>query len=114
MGVLRRILEARSEWWLLVPDQSVLASGGQTEGQVLVLAARHEDGKWAMVYRAEPGSFAVDMGKLSSKSLRARWIDPRTGEATPAGTFESRGTQSFTTPAGFEDTLLVVEQAPAS
>jgi hypothetical protein len=28
MGSLKRIFLARNEWWLLVPDQSVLASGG--------------------------------------------------------------------------------------
>ncbi len=109
MGVLRRIFEERSEWWLLVPDQSVLASGGETEGQILTLAARHEAGKWAMVYRAEPGSFAVDMGKLSPASLRATWVDPRTGAETPAGLFANRGTGTFTTPAGFEDSALVIE-----
>ena len=54
MGVLKKIFLARKEWWLLVPDQAVLASGGNVEGQVLNLAARHKDGKWALVYLGSP------------------------------------------------------------
>ena len=29
MGVLRRIFQARKEWWLLAPDQSLFSSGGR-------------------------------------------------------------------------------------
>ncbi len=110
MGVLRRIFEAREQWWLLVPDQSVLLSGGKTEGQLLVLSARHERGRWAMVYLAEPGTCDVDMRKLRPSEVRATWIDPRTGDHEQAGIFASRGVQSFTTPGGMEDSLLVIER----
>ncbi len=110
MGVLRRIFEAREQWWLLVPDQSVLASGGKTEGQILTLSARHERGKWVMVYLAEPGTCSVNMGKLKLPSVKASWIDPRTGDTTPAGIFGNKGVQSFTTPQGMEDALLVIER----
>jgi len=50
MGILKKIFLARNQWWYLVPDQSIFATGGQTTGQVLNLAARHKDGKWIMVY----------------------------------------------------------------
>jgi hypothetical protein len=110
MGVLRRIFEAREQWWLLVPDQSVLASGGNTEGQVLTLSARHEKGLWAMAYLAEPGSCSVNMTELKLPSVRASWIDPRAGEITAAGIFPNKGVQSFTTPPGMEDALLVLER----
>jgi hypothetical protein len=110
MGILRRIFEAREQWWLLVPDQSVLAAGGNTEGQVLTLSARHQKGLWAMVYRAEPGSCSVNMGTLKLASVRASWIDPRTGDITAAGIFPNKGVQSFTTPDGMEDSLLVLER----
>ena len=56
MGIMRRIFEAREQWWELVPDQSVLAEGGQIEGKLLNLAARHKDGRWLMAYLAEPAS----------------------------------------------------------
>ena len=70
MGVLKKIFLARPQWWLLVPDQSVFASGGQTEGDVLHLAARHQDGKWAMLYLADKATFSVDMSKISRRWSR--------------------------------------------
>ena len=41
----------------------------------------------------------------------AGWIDPRTGDRMPAGEFDAPGKQSFTTPAGWEDALLVIQPA---
>ncbi len=109
MGILKKIFLARNEWWLLVPDQSVLASGGQTEGQVLHLAARHQGGKWIMVYLGDRTSFSVNMDKLSTARVKACWIDPRTGDAVPIGVLENRGVKPFATPAGWEDAVLVLE-----
>ena len=111
MKILRKIYEARSEWWLLVPDQSILSSGGRTEGDVLHLAARHRDGRWAMVYLADKAEFSVDMSKLSGPELKAFWIDPRSGEELEIGRCASKGTKAFSTPAGWEDSLLVLEAA---
>jgi hypothetical protein len=109
MGTLRRILEARAQWWLLVPDQSVLVEGGRTDGQVLTLGARHEKGKWILAYLAEPGSVSIAMKKLRPATVAASWIDPRSGTAAPVGIFPNRGVQTFTTPSGMEDALLVLE-----
>jgi hypothetical protein len=50
LGILKRIFQDRCEWWRLVPDQGIFASGAKTSGNVLNLAARHEDGRWVMVY----------------------------------------------------------------
>jgi hypothetical protein len=111
LGILKKIFLAREEWWLLVPDQRMLASGGKTEGDVLHLAARHEDGKWAMVYLADKAEFSVIMGKLSSAKVKAAWVNPKTGQSTPAGEFANSGVQKFTTPEGWEDALLVLEAA---
>ena len=110
LGILKRIFLERKEWWCLVPDQSMFASGGQTNGQVLNLAARHKDGQWAMVYLAGKASFSVNLNKLAAtKTIRAVWIDPRTGQSAPAGQFKNTGVESFTTPEGWEDALLIVE-----
>jgi len=143
MGVLRKIFEARPEWWLLVPDQSVFASGGrisdaplpidfptekersdydrtlgpfQTDGRptgndLLHLAARHPAGRWAMLYLSEKTTFSVNMNKIASPEVAAVWIDPVAGETRPAGTFSNKGVQSFSTPDGWEDALLVLETA---
>jgi hypothetical protein len=110
MGLLKQVFLGRKEWWRLVPDQSVLASGGNTEGTVLNLAARHQDGQWLMVYLAAPSSFSVDLRKIAGTDRAAAfWIDPRTGQQTPLGEFPTSGIQSFTTPEGWEDALLIVE-----
>jgi len=112
MGILRKIFEARPEWWLLMPDQSIFATDGETTGRILNLAARHKDGKWAMVYLADKASFSINMNKLAATGkVNARWIDPRTGDSVPAGSFTNTGARSFSTPAGWEDALLILESS---
>jgi hypothetical protein len=100
---------ARREWWLLVPDQSVFASGGRTEGDVLRLAARHRDGKWAMIYLAEKASFSVNMDEAARAGVSASWVNPKTGDAMPAGSFPNSGQRFFSTPDGWEDALLILD-----
>ncbi|MGD0497985.1 MAG: DUF4038 domain-containing protein [Bryobacteraceae bacterium] len=107
VGYARNIFESLPEWWFLTPDQSVLAAGANSSGDVLYLGARHKDGKWAMVYCAAPHTFSVAMSRLSGKA-RAYWVDPRTGKSTPAGSYANRGARSFTTPTGWEDALLLM------
>lgn len=110
MGVLKRIFLARQQWWRLVPDPSVLTAGGRTTGEVLNLAARHEDGKWAMVYLAARASFSVDMGKITA-AARAKvfWVDPRTGDSLSVGSFPATGLRSLSTPDGWEDAIVMLE-----
>jgi hypothetical protein len=110
MGILKKTFLDRKEWWRLVPDQAVFASGGSTNGQILNLAARHQDGKWAMVYLASKASFSVNMTKITvADTVKAQWIDPRNGEVKAVGRFPKTGVESFTTPEGWEDALLVLE-----
>jgi len=112
MGILRKIFLERQEWWHLMPDQGIFASGGNTQGQVLNLAARHKDGKWVMVYLGAKASFSVNMDKFAAgNQAKASWIDPRTGDSAPAGSFPASGAQAFSTPEGWEDALLVLEAA---
>jgi hypothetical protein len=110
LTLLKRIFEGMKEWWHLVPDQTVFASGGNTEGTVLNLGARHQDGRWIMVYLGDKASFSIDMSKITAaKEVVARWIDPRTGGTVAAGRFANTGVQSFSTPEGWEDALLILE-----
>lgn len=100
----------RQEWWKLVPDQTVFASGGETNGQILNLAARHQDGRWVMVHLAGEASFSVNLDKLQSgRAVSARWLDPRTGQARAAGPVANSGAMSFAMPVGWEDALLILE-----
>ncbi|MHB1038487.1 MAG: apiosidase-like domain-containing protein [Pirellulales bacterium] len=109
LGVLKKIFQARKEWWKLVPDQAIFASGGQTEGKVLNLSARHEQGQWIMAYLGSKSTFSIRLDKLAGKEVRAFWIDPKTGQETPIGRFSTMQVQSFSTPEGWEDSLLVIE-----
>ena len=110
MGILRKVFEAREEWWHLVPDQTILARGGNTHGTVLNLAARHRDGRWLMVYLGGRATFAIDRSKFTGgRTAIASWIDPRTGRSVPIGEVPGSGVQQFTTPGGWEDALLILE-----
>ena len=83
--------------------------GGKTDGKVLNLAARHKDGEWIMVYLGEKASFSVNVDKIAGDSFEAYWIDPRTGKRAEIGTWRKTGVQSFSTPDGWEDAILMLE-----
>jgi len=112
MGVLKRVFQERLEWWYLNPDPTLFAVGGNTEGTLLNLAARHKDGKWGMAYLAEKATVAIDMTRIAAAArVQAFWIDPRTGSPAPIGDFPASSIQRFTTPEGWEDALLILESA---
>ena len=111
LGILKKIFLDLSEWWYLVPDQSIFATGGQTQGQIVNLAARHKDGKWVIVYLGSRASFSINMDKIVTAKVDARWIDLKTGNSTAAGSFLNTGTQSLTTPDGWEDAILILESS---
>jgi hypothetical protein len=110
MGVLKKIFLDRKEWWYLVPDQSIFAGGGNTEGKVLNLAARHKDGKWVMVYLGSKTAFSINMNKITAgNKVNAFWVDPKTGDSLSIGSFPNTQVQSFSTPDGWEDAILILE-----
>ncbi|MCY2954471.1 MAG: DUF4038 domain-containing protein [Planctomycetota bacterium] len=112
MGILKKVFLDRKEWWYLVPDQSIFATGGNTKGQVLNLAARHKDGRWIMVYLGSKATFAINMNKLAgANKAKAIWIDPKTGESKPIGQYTLNGVESFSTPNGWEDAMLILDSA---
>ena len=110
MGVLKKIFLDRKEWWYLIPDQSIFASGSNVNGQILNLASRHKDGKWIMVYLGSKSSFSINMSKITAANkVNALWIDPRTGDSHAAGSFPNTGVKTFSTPNEWEDALLILE-----
>ena len=109
LGILRKVFLDRKEWWNLVPDQNVFASGGNINGTVLNLAARHQDGKWVMVYLASKASVSINLDKIKGETAKAFWIDPRSGSAVPIGNWPPTGVKAFTTPDGWDDALLILE-----
>jgi hypothetical protein len=49
------------------------------------------------------------MGKVKGRGVKAMWIDPRDGKTVEISKVARTGTQDFSTPAGWEDALLVIE-----
>jgi hypothetical protein len=110
LGLLKTIFQGREEWWRLIPDQGVFTAGGTTSRQVLNLAARHEDGRWVMIYLGSRASFSVDMKKVAAgEKVKAFWIDPRDAREVAIGTLSNTSERTFTTPDGWEDALLILE-----
>ena len=113
MGILKSILTSR-QWWKLVPDQSVFRFGSGSD-KTLNAAVRSTDGDTVIVYLSSPTTVSIDMNKITtSKSLRATWINPATGEQTTIGEFPARGFHSFTTPDTSEDAVLTLDAVTAT
>ncbi len=109
LGIMKKFFADRKQWWFLTPDQSILATGGVVDGNILNLAARHKDGLWVLAYLADKCTFSVDLSKVAKGPVKASWVDPRTGELTPVGEFPNSGVKEFTTPAGWTDSLLLLD-----
>jgi len=93
-----------------VPDQSLVPDSGPRYERVA--ASRGKSYAIAYTYTGRP--FHVQMGKISGKRVRAAWFDPRTGRATPIGTFANTGKRLFTppgTPAPGNDWALLLDDA---
>ena len=109
LQVFREVVTSCDEWWNMVPDQSIFASGARS-GYELNTAARSGTGRWMLAYLSEPATVTVGLGAVDAGSrARAHWIDPTNGERTPIGTFAARSTQVFTSPRGWEDAVLLAE-----
>lgn len=111
MGLMRRLFEQRP-WYKLMPDQSVLASDAG-DGPFRLVAARAEDGSFAMVYSPRGQAVQVHLDKLKGPHAKARWYDPRDGKWSDAGEFGATGTRDFTPPSRGQndDWVLVLDSA---
>ena len=87
------------------------AAGQPTGNELLHLAARHQNGQWAMFYLADKATFSVDMSKLNAAKVSVFWVNPITGDPKPVGQESNTGVKSFSTPDGWEDALLILEAA---
>jgi hypothetical protein len=97
---------------ILVPDtfNTTVVPGS---GAYRFVATRDEAGTYAMVYVPVGRKFEVKMNAIKGKQVAAWWFNPRNGEATRAGRFNSTGTQSFISPSPGEslDWILVLDDA---
>ena len=92
----------------MVPDysQPIQIAGLSLRGipaidVALRLNQTHADARYAMNH----------VTFLDATTADARWIDPKSGNSTEAGSFINTGTQSFSTPEGWEDAILILESS---
>jgi hypothetical protein len=102
MGACRQVIESLPEWWRMEPDQDLFIDGEGERAQQNV-AARSATDDWALVYLASPCKVVLDSG---FSWMVAEWVDPCTGERTPA---RLHG-QSATVPDGWEDAVVVLRR----
>ncbi len=101
------------KWYELVPDpkHEVVTKGlGEFMGLDYLAAARAADGGTVIAYMPSSRTITVDMSKISGSQARAWWFDPRSGAASAAGAFATRGLREFT-PPGRGDWVLVLDDA---
>ena len=109
LEVFREVITSCDEWWNMIPDQSVFASGTGS-GYSLNTAARSARGRWILAYLSEPSTVSVRLDAITAGSkVRAHWIDPTSGDRRSAGMFAARSSQFFASPQGWEDAVLLVE-----
>jgi len=106
MKVLRDFFES-VEWWRLRPDRSLLAEDPPDPGfRAYPMPARSEDGAFAVVYFPDNPVIALNLSAFR-KTVRGTWVDPRTGERKPAGSWKPEKRVDLKTPAA-GDWLLIL------
>lgn len=99
-----------------IPDPDILVAGTipthmPGTGRYYFAATRDEAGTYAMVYAPVGRTFSVRMSAIRGSSVKVWWFNPRTGAATPIGTFPNTGERAFTPPDPGEllDWVLVLD-----
>jgi hypothetical protein len=109
---LRRLVESRDPL-NRIPDSGLVTNPVHGNARHIV-ASRARDGSCALIYFPESDQEAsIDLAKLSSGPLRARWYDPRTGASRDAGTVEGSGPHGFKSPSFGPDWVLVLDSVAA-
>ena len=110
MSRFQTLFTAR-HWYRLVPDltHAALTEGyGTFGGDDYANAAVAADGSSLIAYLPTSRAVTVSGSHLEGKAMRAWWFNPGSGVATLIGTYPTRGTRTFTPPAG-GDWVLVVD-----
>jgi len=112
MDMLQRLFRSRP-WYALIPDfdHKVLLSGYGTWGKEdYATASRAQDGSTIVAYLPSARPVVFDMTKISGNKAICWWYNPRTGEYTEIGAFETKGTHEFI-PTSDEDWVIVLDDA---
>jgi hypothetical protein len=93
------------EWWKLRPDRSLLAVDEVDAAfSNYIQPARSEDGSFALIYLPAGTPAKLDLSRFK-RAVTAVWLDPRTGNETPAGNHKPAAPVELKTP-GAGDWLL--------
>jgi hypothetical protein len=105
MRHLKALMESRP-YTTAVPDDDLLPSGAGSGTERLV-ATRAGDGAFLMVYSPDGAAFEADLSAIPGGQARTWWFDPRTGEATDAGSAPT--SEGTFTPPSRDDWVLVAD-----
>ncbi|MCM3626130.1 glycoside hydrolase family 140 protein [Paenibacillus glycanilyticus] len=98
MTHLRSLMESRP-FLERIPDQSLIAEN--YSGANRMTAARGE--RYAMIYSPNGIPFRAVMGKIRGNTVKASWLDPRTGAWKDNGEYPNRGEVHFHPPTSGRD-----------
>jgi len=110
MKILSEIFTSR-KWWQLEPDQSIFHNDAYSDTiPGIAYGLKSSFGDLLMAYAKRPTTFPVNMEKMKTKhQIAATWINPADGSTIILGKFIPEGMQMFSTPPGWEDSLLILE-----
>jgi hypothetical protein len=109
LSICRAFFESL-EWWDFIPDQSIIIEGAGS-GDSLNVAMRSFKGNTIIVYFSNSTSAIIDFKEFkNTESFVAIWIDPKTGEKYEIGDFVNIETKTFSTPDGWKDALLLIQE----
>ena len=97
MQFLRKLIESRA-MLIRIPDQSIIV-GDTMKRMERVQATRGSDGSYAFVYIASGKPVTIRMDRISGKSVKACWYDPRKGTSRLIGEFPNKGIRRFDPPS---------------
>lgn len=83
-------------------------------GPYRLVAARAENGSFAIAYTARGESVSIQMDKLRGSPVKAQWYNPRDGMWNVIGQYPNKGIQEFVAASRGEreDWVLVLDAAP--
>ncbi len=107
MKYVRQLMESRP-MLERVPDQSLIVENNGPPAE-RIQATRGKN--YAFVYSVAGRSFTVNMGKITGKTVKTAWFNPRTGETKENSTLSNAGQQKFTPPtSGYgQDWVLMMD-----
>ena len=117
MQLCKRLVESRPfltripDMELIVPDAVSTSVPGA--GTRRFAATRDQEGTYAFVYFPIGCAATINIGRLSARTLRAFWYDPRNGTFQEIGEFPNEGRRTFAPPTLGEDLdmVLVIDDA---